>query len=145
MKRIVAPKLCSRRNSSCVMVSKSWPSTRPNCARCKKRLHDCGHSGWLATPPIRTQPSLNGRAWPLRALASTCCTAADSSARGCRARSCHRRWHNEAVRCFGELVAPCKCGVEELEQFQIFERTRHRRSPLIDQPPLALDATGDVK
>src|SRR5437763_6594418 len=24
-------------------------------------------------------------------------------ARGCRARSCHRRWHTEAARCFGSL------------------------------------------
>ena len=38
-----------------------------------------------------------------------------------------------------------KCRVEELKQFRIFERTRHRRSLLIDQRPLALDATGDVK
>ena len=27
--------------------------------------------------------------------------AADNCAGGCRARSCHRRWHSEAVRCSG--------------------------------------------
>src|SRR6266481_3003513 len=37
----------------CVRASKQWPSTRPNSARCEKRLRDCGHSAWLATPPTR--------------------------------------------------------------------------------------------
>jgi|SRR5262249_31321156 len=53
MRRIVAPKLCSRKNSGCVRASKQWPSTKPNCSRCGKRLRVCGRSGWLVTPPIR--------------------------------------------------------------------------------------------
>jgi len=53
MRRIVARKLCSRKNNSCVRASKQWPSTRPNCARCEKRLRDCGHSAWLTPPPTR--------------------------------------------------------------------------------------------
>jgi hypothetical protein len=30
-----------------------------------------------------------------------CITEECDCAHGCRARSCHRRWHNEAVRCSG--------------------------------------------
>ena len=36
-------------------------STRPNCARRRKRLHGWGRSGWLATPPIRRHRPSTGR------------------------------------------------------------------------------------
>ena len=48
MTRIVAPKRCLR-NSNRLPVGKQWPSTKPNCARCGKRLSGCGRSGWPAT------------------------------------------------------------------------------------------------
>jgi len=53
MRRIVAPKLCSRKNSGCVRASKQWPSTRPNCSQCGKRPRACGPYDWLATPQTR--------------------------------------------------------------------------------------------
>ena len=61
MRRIVAPKLCSRKNNSCVRANKEWPSTRPNSARCGKRLRDCGRSAWLATRPTRRHRPPTGR------------------------------------------------------------------------------------
>lgn len=61
MRRIVAPKLCLRKNSSCVRTNKQRPSTRPNYARCGKRLRDCGRSAWLATPPTRRHRPPTGR------------------------------------------------------------------------------------
>ena len=61
MRRIVAPKLCSRKNGSCVRASKQWLNTRPNCARCEKRLRACGRSAWLAMPPTRRHRPPTGR------------------------------------------------------------------------------------
>src|SRR5262249_51780948 len=68
MRRIVAPKLCSRKNNSCVRTNKQWPSTRPNFAPCGKRLRDCGRAAWLGTPPTRRHRSPTARCSKLTAM-----------------------------------------------------------------------------
>src|SRR5262249_17827670 len=61
MRRFVAPKHYSERNSRRVKASKQWPSTRPSWMRCVKKPRACERCDWLATPQRGQRPV--GRAW----------------------------------------------------------------------------------
>lgn len=37
------------------------PTTKANCMPCEGRLPGCGHSGWLARPPIRAARQIRTR------------------------------------------------------------------------------------
>src|SRR5262249_45371127 len=56
MRRFVAPKHYSGRNSRRVKASKQRPSTRPSWMRCVKKPRACGRCDWLATPQGGQRP-----------------------------------------------------------------------------------------
>src|SRR5262245_26613846 len=56
MRRFVAPKHYSGRNSRRVKASKQWPSTRPSWMRCVKKPRACERCDWLATPQRGQRP-----------------------------------------------------------------------------------------
>src|SRR6516162_8344855 len=56
MRRFVAPKHYSGRNSRRVKASKQWPSTRPSWMRCVKKPRACERCDWRATPQRGQRP-----------------------------------------------------------------------------------------
>src|SRR5215472_2159065 len=56
MRRFVAPKHYSGRNSRRVKARKQWPSTKPSWTRCVKKPRACERCDWLATPQRGQRP-----------------------------------------------------------------------------------------